>query len=124
MRNLSKYLVLLSVITVSMLACVHQQISIIQSSYQINKSKVALSKLVEQNKNLNFKLTSLSSPGKLHEKLSQANVDLVYPAKVALLKVEPMPIKPMLFAHHNEVGTEENKVLKILGLENVAIAGE
>jgi len=120
-HGIGKYFVLLMAVTFSMLIFVWQQISIVQSSYSINNSKLIYEKLVEENRNLKLKLVSQTTPNALEEKLVQAEVKLTYPEEISFIKVQPLKVAPFQVASLNNKKNAFN-MLKILGFEQEAQA--
>ena len=123
MKNMGKYIISLTVVTGCMLLFVHQQISIIQCSYKINKNEDILSELKETNKSLKFKLASYTSPMTLSEKLADADINLVFPEEITVVKVPTVTEDVIHLADSGPVQeTNDFSILKILGLEREAQA--
>jgi len=106
-----------------MLLFVHQQIAIIQCSYKINKSESVLSELKETQKNLKFQLASFTSPSTLNQKLAAADIDLVFPNEITVVRVPAVIDTPLTFVDSGTVQTTgQFNVLSVLGFEKEARA--
>jgi hypothetical protein len=104
-----------------MLLFVHQQISIIQCSYKINKDESLLADLKESHKNLKFQLASYTSPASVNEKLAAADIDLVFPDQITVVKVPIITEEPLQLADAGDK-SEGLNILRALGFEQEAQA--
>lgn len=123
MKHFGKFIVVLIILTGCMLLFVHQQIAIIQCSYEINKNESLLTDLKERNKNLRFQLASYTSPTSLNQKLSAADIDLVFPEQITVVKVPAVFDTPLYLADSQADAVSAGfSVLKALGFEREAHA--
>lgn len=123
MKHFGKFIVVLIILTGCMLLFVHQQIAIIQCSYEINKNESLLTDLKEKNKNLQFQLASYTSPTSLNERLSAADINLVFPEQITVVKVPAVFETPLhLVDSQVHAGEPAFSVLKALGFEREAHA--
>ncbi len=121
MKHLGKYILILGIVTACMLLYVHQHIAIILFSYDINKKEEVLTEIKDVNKNLKFQLASLKSPTNLEEKLAAANINLVLPQEVKVLRVPITHTEPIQIVKNNAPARSSN-ILKFFGLEKEAQA--
>jgi len=120
-NQLGKYIVCIFVVMAMMLLYVHQQLTIIQSSYRINTKEEQLVDLMDVQKNLKFQLASLKSPISVEQKLADADISLVVPNEVRIVKV-PVTRATSFQVAHNSAAQSEVPVMKLLGLEREAEA--
>jgi hypothetical protein len=122
-RHLGKFFIVLIVLTSSMLLFVHQQIAIIQCSYAINQNESLLGDLKEKNKNLRFQLASYTSPTSLNEKLAAADINLVFPDQITVVKIPAVFETPLHLVDANtRSGSESFSIFKALGFDREAHA--
>ena len=123
MKHLGKYILTLIIVTGGMLLFVHQQISIIKCSYSINTHEQKLARLKENHKNLTFQLASCTSPAKMNQKLAAAEIDLVFPDEITIVRVPSSSEQPIRLAESSEAASSQDfSILRILGFERQAQA--
>jgi len=104
-----------------MLLYVHQQIAIIQCSYDINSSESKLVQLVDSHKELKYKLASLKSPKILEQKLADAQISLVLPEQIKIVKVPMQPANSLGMQSPDTVASGSN-LFQIFGFAREAQA--
>lgn len=123
MKHLGKYILLLAFFTSCMLFFVHQQITIIQCSYRINQSERALSTLKEKQKKLKFQLASFTSPSTLNQRLAAADIDLVFPNEITVVKIPTVLPTPLTLVDSGAGrSADQFNLLSVLGFEKEAQA--
>ena len=73
--------------TLLVLAYVHEQVSILQISYSIEKKERAAARLSEDYKVAKFQIARLHSPGYLNQALKSRSLNLSAPKAVQIIKV-------------------------------------
>ncbi|MBU1863111.1 MAG: hypothetical protein KKH94_05575 [Candidatus Omnitrophica bacterium] len=121
MKHLGKYIVGLCIVTIGMLFYVHQQITVLRYSYTINNKEERLATLIDTHKNLTFQLASLKSPATVEQKLRAADINLVIPHEIRIVKVPVADIEPIQMVKANSTPQGSN-VLRALGFGREAQA--
>ena len=83
--------------TLALLLYVHQQVSVFQLSYDIEKKERQIARLSEDYKRAKFGLDQLRSPHALNERLKGSSLELITPTDqevVRVLKMQPIIQKP------------------------------
>jgi len=83
--------------TLALLFYVHQQVSIFQLSYDIEKKERRIARLSEDYKQARFDLARLRSPHALSERLKKSSLELIMPTDqeiIRVLKIEPVIQNP------------------------------
>ena len=86
-------------ITFALLLYVHQQISIFQVSYSIQKKEHESAKLSEDYKLVKFRVARLRSPNALNQRMKQLSLDLTTPTEQEVIHV----LKPKLVPQETKV---------------------
>jgi hypothetical protein len=82
-------------ITLSLLAYVHQQTAILRISYSIGTKERELARLSEEYKQAKFRLSSLKSPQALSRRLAHTPLKLTSPKAREIIRVlKPIPAAP------------------------------
>ncbi len=79
--------------TLALLFYVHQQVSVLQLSYDIEKKERQIARLSEDYKRAKFALVRLRSPHALSERLKESSLELIMPTDqeiIRVLKIEPV----------------------------------
>jgi hypothetical protein len=79
--------------TLALLLYVHQQVSIFQFSYDIEKKERQIARLSEDYKRAKFALDRLRSPHALNERLKASSLELITPRDqevIRILKLQPI----------------------------------
>ena len=79
--------------TLALLLYVHQQVSVFQLSYAIERKERQIARLSEDYKRAKFRLDQLRSPHALNERLKQSSLELITPTDqevVRVLKMQPI----------------------------------
>ena len=79
--------------TLALLLYVHQQVSVFQVSYDIEKKERQIARLSEDYKRAKFGLDQLRSPHALNERLKQSSLELITPTDqevIRILKMQPI----------------------------------
>ena len=121
MKHIGKYIIALGIVTVCMLLYVHQHIAILLCSYTINQKEDTLTELNDIHKNLKFQLASLKSPTALEQKLAAADINLVLPKEINVLKIPVTHTEPILVVK-DQIPTHKSNILKFFGFEKEAQA--
>ena len=121
MKHLGKYIIALGIVTGCMLFYVHQHTAILLCSYTINQKQETLTALIDVHKNLKFQLASLTSPTTLEQKLADANVNLVLPQEIKVVKVPITHTEPIHMVE-NRLVSRDRGILRFLSFEKEAQA--
>ena len=121
MKHLGKYIIALGIVTGCMLLYVHQHIAILLCSYTINQKDETLTALIDVHKNLKFQLASLTSPTTLEQKLADANVNLVLPKEIKIVKVPITHTEPIHMVE-NSLVSRDSGIFRFFGFEKEAQA--
>jgi hypothetical protein len=106
-----------------MLLFVHQQIAIIQCSYKINSHERTLSGLKDAHKNLTFQLALYTSPTTLDTKLAAADINLVFPKEINVVKIPSVIATPLTLVDSSaNPAREQFNLLNVLGFAKEAQA--
>ncbi len=81
-------------VTFALLLYVHQQISIFQVSYSIQKKERESAKLSEEYKMAKFRVARLSSPRVLNERMKALSLDLITPTEQEVIHVLKPKVTP------------------------------
>jgi cell division protein FtsL len=79
--SVSRYLIVVSLVTIVALGYVHQQVELLRINYAINCNKDNLSLLLDQNSALRYNVNNLQSPIYLERVLSAKDVNLEVPSR-------------------------------------------
>ncbi|MBI3999454.1 MAG: hypothetical protein HY351_02465 [Candidatus Omnitrophica bacterium] len=96
MRSSKRAFAFLILGTLALLLYVHEQVSIIQVSYSIEKKERDLARLSEDYKTARFKVARLRSPHVLNERMKKLSLNLTAPTDqkvVRVLKPKPVPVE-------------------------------
>ncbi|MBI4399005.1 MAG: hypothetical protein HY586_07740 [Candidatus Omnitrophica bacterium] len=88
-----KFLISLSVIAV-LLGYVAQEVNLIRLSYEIDRKEKIFQEILEEEKQLKFKVAYLKSPGRLDAMMEAAKINFHLPREIRIVKLslqEGMP---------------------------------
>ena len=85
--RLSRYFVILFIVTSFSLLYAHQQFLLIRTNYDIKCYEKQLSHLLDHNKKLMYNVTALESPANLEAKLKTAKINYDVPVRWTELSV-------------------------------------
>lgn len=121
MGSVKKIVLMMVCGTALLLGYVHQHILTIQCSYRIQENEGNLAHMIDDNIDLSFQLASLRSPTFLEEKLVAADIDLVLPHEIRIVKVPEMLV-PIGTGGLAQSGTSQSQLMRMLNFENEAQA--
>ncbi len=107
--RLSRYFVVLLVVTFIALSYAHQQFLLISANYSIKNYENRLLHLLDHNKKLMYNVTALESPANLEAKLNSTGVDYDVPVRWAVVVKEKESEPAYTLA---KVAERRNAVLK------------
>jgi hypothetical protein len=120
-RRIGRYILTLGIITVLLLLYVHQQVANLQVSYRLNKQQEQLTRMIDTYKNLRFELASLKSPTRVEQKLAEADIALVLPTEVKVVRATTLPAH-MLTVAKLSPETKKTSIFSVMGIEREAQA--
>ena len=85
--KLSKFIILLTLITITSLFYVHQEIELVKYSYKAQSNQAKLDDLLDQRKNLEYNVIALKVPRNLEYQLKANNIELVMPERWQVVNV-------------------------------------
>ena len=109
------------ILTISMLFYVHLHITSLRYAYTINEKEESLVFLIDTYKNLKFQLASLKSPTALEQKLAAADINLVLPDEIRIVKISVPYIESVPMTAPVADG-QPTPLLRLFGFEKVAQA--
>jgi len=121
MKHIGKCIMGICILTISMLFYVHLHITSLRYSYAINEKEESLVFLIDTYKNLKFQLASLKSPTALEQKLAAADINLVLPDEIRVVKV-PVPYTESVPITAPVADSQLTPLLRLFGFEKVAQA--
>jgi len=88
--KLFKTLTLISVVTLTALIYVHQQVELVKLSYSIDKKEKIVKDMLDRKDSLGYNIYNLEAPSRLEKVLLAKNVDVAFPTKSNVVKIAKM----------------------------------
>lgn len=79
--KLAKFVILTFIITAALLLYTHQRLEAVKLSYEISEKGLAMNKLLDREKELEYNVAKLKSPTYLELQLAKSDVRLVMPER-------------------------------------------
>jgi len=89
--RLFKYIILLSIVTLTALVYVHQQVELVKLSYEIDCKEKKLKELLDRKGILRYNISNLESPSRLEKVLLDRKVSVSYPKKGQVIRLARNP---------------------------------
>lgn len=81
-------------LTLALLLYVHEQVSLVRVSYQIDAKQIKLNRMNEEYRQLKFEVDQLKAPRLLEEKMKNLSMDLMLPQEIHVVRT-PAPRLPL-----------------------------
>lgn len=91
MKGAGKILIGITFVTALFLFYVHEQISLFDISYRIQKDSALLTDKSEEYRRLRFEVDQLKAPRLLEEKMRKLKLDLALPKQVLVVQIPSIP---------------------------------
>ncbi len=98
MKGIIRFFIAVSMGTCLLILYIHQNVRLIQVSYDIRLNETRLAEVSDEYKQILFELDMLRAPASLEDKIMRANIDLVHPTDVQV--IESAQPDPLRIVHH------------------------
>jgi len=104
--KLLKSLTLISIITLSALIYVHQQVELVKLSYSIERKEKKVKDMLDRREGLGYNINNLEAPYRLEQALLAGNVDITFPKRANVVKIAGLRHSPRGFEAIRSSGLE------------------
>ena len=119
----TRFLLIVSIVTILSLLYVHQQLTLVKLSYRLKDNQKKYSNLLDQNKIIKYNIACLKSPKKVEDALAAENIKLVMPPVWQVVKIAGEESSNRRLASNDSGSRTSKGLFSFLSLKGVAVAG-
>ncbi len=91
-QSMGKMIFGVGILTLALLLYVHEQVSLVRVSYQIDSKADKLSKMKEDYRQIKFEVDQLKAPRLLEEKMKSLSMDLTLPREIHVVRTPALKV--------------------------------